>query len=755
VERQTRARAGVLALLFLALHLPSLPRSLEDLDSINFALGIRDFDVARHQPHPPGYPIFMVLAKAAHWWVPSEAHALAVVSAVAGALAVFALAALFTRLDGAASGTSRPPVLMATALAALSPLFWVTAARPLSDMAGLAAALGAQALIVGASGARGLAVAAFCAALAVGVRSQSVWLTAPLLVLVTIRHMRRERLTVNAGVALPLVAFGAGLLVWAVPLVLLSGGASAYWRALSSQGAEDFSGVVMLWTTPTPRQAALALYSATLAPWGPWPLGLAVAVGAAAGCARLARENRAGAVLAAAAFGPYLLFDLLFQEAATVRYALPLVVPAAYAASWGAFWLPRTIAGAAGGVLVAASLAVGALTAFEYSREEAPAFRLLADMKSLERPPGAPMPVLATHRREDLDMRRPFLWTADEGPAFAVRLPAPPKHEWLELVKYWNSGGRGPVWLIADPLRSDLALVSHAPPRAYRWSMRFPVLIGGSRPSEMDWHSLEAPDWYLGEGWAVTPETAGTAREDRRGPRWGAIRGWIRRWPVPSTIMIGGRHLAGGSDARVRLALDGRELADFAVVPGFFLKMVDVPPSVEDLDRYSMLSVSVAPPEPGSISRDGTAPADVSIEQFDAGAVGDVLFGYSDGWHEREYNPSTGQSWRWTSGRSSLRVRSRRQPLVLRLDGETETFDRPSRVVVRAGDRVIDDREVGRRFSVEVKLPPDLFEEGERIITIETDQTYVPAERRFKLRPVNDRRRLGLKVYRCSIDPAS
>ena len=56
--------AAILAVAVLALHLPYLPASLEDLDSINFALGVRHFDVAQHQPHPPGYPLFMFLAKA-------------------------------------------------------------------------------------------------------------------------------------------------------------------------------------------------------------------------------------------------------------------------------------------------------------------------------------------------------------------------------------------------------------------------------------------------------------------------------------------------------------------------------------------------------------------------------------------------------------------------------------------------------------------------------------------------------------------
>ena|SRR5450759_5066159 len=79
----TNAAVLVLAALFLAAHLRFLPASLEDLDSINFALGVRHFDVAHHQPHPPGYPLFILAAKAAHLVIPSEAKALAVVSAAA------------------------------------------------------------------------------------------------------------------------------------------------------------------------------------------------------------------------------------------------------------------------------------------------------------------------------------------------------------------------------------------------------------------------------------------------------------------------------------------------------------------------------------------------------------------------------------------------------------------------------------------------------------------------------------------------
>src|SRR5262245_29042150 len=51
------------ALVFVVVHLWFLPPSLEDIDSINFALGLRDFDPAQHQPHPPGYPVYIAVGR--------------------------------------------------------------------------------------------------------------------------------------------------------------------------------------------------------------------------------------------------------------------------------------------------------------------------------------------------------------------------------------------------------------------------------------------------------------------------------------------------------------------------------------------------------------------------------------------------------------------------------------------------------------------------------------------------------------------
>src|SRR5688500_16513686 len=142
----------LIAAAYFAAHLPFLARSLEDYDSINFALGLRDFDPARHQPHPPGSPVYIALGRALLALVTgigsglsqtaAEALTLSLWSAVAGAVALFAAARVFREAAPGPHGT------WGVALLAVCPLYWLSGLRPMSDLPGLAAALVAQALIL-------------------------------------------------------------------------------------------------------------------------------------------------------------------------------------------------------------------------------------------------------------------------------------------------------------------------------------------------------------------------------------------------------------------------------------------------------------------------------------------------------------------------------------------------------------------------------------------------------------------------------
>jgi hypothetical protein len=537
-------------------------------------------------------------------------------------------------------------------------------------------------------------------------------------------------------------AYALGGLAWAIPLIVVSGGPSAYLRVFYSQGAEDLTGVAMLATTPTIRQAILAFQYHFIGPWGVWPLAAAALVLAAVGLVQMLLHARRALLTLVVAFGPYLVFDLLFQETITTRYALPLVVPIGYLAVRGASWLPGPLALTATVALLIGGAYVSDRAMYGYASMDAPAFRMLGDMEAAAHPEGAAVPttpVLAWHRREYFDFRRPFQWVGDKLPPFAQRLPAPPKHEWLEVVKYWNAGGHEPVWFIADPLRSDLALFkSRQRPVHYAWPFSPTVLLGGARPNEMDWHVIESPDWYLGEGWSLTPETAGTAREDHKGPGFAPISGWIRRYAVPVTLMIGGRNLSDtGSAARLTVSVDGTAVLTESIAPGFFLEMIPLS-STTGSGEFATVTIGSDNPQ-------------LAIEQFDAQPAGRLIYGFGEGWNEREYNPSTGVLWRWSSNRSAIRVRAEGNGVALTLRGEIEEAS-SSHVTVKVGEVVAAQFDVGRTFSRTVLIPKTLLASPESTIVIESSASYVPAETKWRS---NDRRTLGLKLVECSLTPVS
>jgi hypothetical protein len=743
----------LLALIFLALHLLYLPASLEDLDSINFALGLRQFDVAHHQPHPPGYPVFILIAKGVHAVVPSEATALGLVSVAGGALGVLAAAALFRRIDGGAAPANWS--LAAVVVTMTTPLYWFTAVRPLSDSIGLAAAIGVQALTLAASSARGLAMAGFCAGLAAGIRTQVVWLTVPLLALRAFQGLRpggrgpAERSDHQAPRPKPLVpvlaAFVTGIAIWFVPLVIVSGGPTAYWHALFDQGAEDLGNIQMLWTRHGLRDVLEGLYYAFVAPWAVWPVAVVVLASAGVGTLRLAVRERQTLIVLAVAFVPYLVFDLLFQETFTGRYALPLVVPIAYLAVSGLRVLPWDT-GLAIAVAVSMFCAhIGGTSIAAYSRAQAPAFRLLHAMTAgaVE---GAP-PVLAMDRRESLDLRRPMKWSGELTPV-AQTLAAPPQHEWLEAVKYWNGGGRAPVWFVVDPLRTSIDLVQHGDPVRFRWPFAHTVLLSGVRPNEMDWYRVATPEWYVGEGWALTPETAGVADADRRDPSHGPISGWVHGSAASGgTFMIGGRSFDPTLRPRLTVTLGGRPLVDDTLMPGTFLTFVSLPLAQRDAraPAYDPLTVTT------------TAGARIAVEQFDASATRPIV-GFGDGWQEQEFNPRTGLRWRWLSERGELRARlpfkllapDRREypAAMLHLEGESPLtyFAHGSTLTIRVGSRVLLTRVLTADFSIDLPLQDPL---DSAPIVLETNQVFSPADRGW--RKSADRRHLGLRIFKAEI----
>ena len=741
----------VVAALWLAAHLPSLAPSLEDIDSINFALGLREFDPAKHQPHPPGYPVYIALGRLSRAVVGDDALALSLWSAIGGAIALLAALVFFCTL-GSDPGRSvsgvRPrtvgrmgsdPVWGATLLLGAAPLFWVSGLRPMSDMPGLAAALAAMALTSrGMDDRRWLPWGALVAGLAVGIRSQTVLLTMPLLLMA----MLSQR---SAGVAWlvsrPIAALAAGGLAWAVPLIVASGGLDAYLRALGTQAELDFAGVDMLWLNPTPRRLAFSLYETFVLPWESNQLADAVAIAAGIGVVVMLLRARRALLILLVAFAPYTIFHLLLQETFTVRYALPTLPLVAYLAAWGLTPFRRA-ASIVATALVAFSLYVSVPDGLAYGREAHPAFRAIADAQQRART-SAPAEI-----HGHFSMSRPLLVSSFGD----LRVVSPQlRLEWMGLVDYWRRGGQEPVWFFADPRRADLALidpVARTDVSRYFWPIGEEPLFSGTRPLGVDWYRIPPPGWFAGEGWSLTPETGGEARARAKGPDQQPVRAWVRRRSEPLHLMIGTRHLGEGADpaAEFELTIDGvvRDRWSATVEERNSLRFLDLPDGLAGRGDYAEVTV-VARAAGG-----GAARVPAAVRQFDVQPQARMLYGFGEGWHELESDVTTGRMWRWSSDRAVLRVHGPPRALRLTLVGESPLryFDVAPIITVSAGGEVIDRLSPGADFEWGIPIAADVVARSGGAITITQDRVYLPG----RAEGTTDARRLGLRLFEIRVD---
>ncbi|MCI0545980.1 MAG: DUF2723 domain-containing protein [Candidatus Rokubacteria bacterium] len=212
---------GVLTLLS---RWPYRARMLYNWDAVQFALALQEYDIAKHQPHPPGYLLYVGLARLLNAPLadPTAAYvALAMLMSAATTITVYYLArALYDRLTAAA----------AAALLAASPLFWFYGSVGLSYAAeafgaSLVALLAFRAL---GGSARHLYAGALVLGLAGGLRPSVLVLMFPLWAACAVLGQPSRPRLVRA---FALVA--AAVLAWFLPVVWLAGGFTAYLRASS------------------------------------------------------------------------------------------------------------------------------------------------------------------------------------------------------------------------------------------------------------------------------------------------------------------------------------------------------------------------------------------------------------------------------------------------------------------------------------------------------------------------------------------
>ena len=204
-------KATIIFCVTFGLYFLSRSPGLDEIDSVNFAMGVREFNVWEHQPHPPGYPLYIFFG-----WIGTKLFgaspqlSLHFVSALGGALFVAAWFLIIRLHFGA-----RLAWWMTTCLA-IMPVVWMTATKVLTDApaAGcisieiLAAVCFAQ-----GGGVPALLGIALSGAAAIGMRPQLF----PVVLVILAIALKRGRADMKMSI-LGWSVLVTGCLVWLVPM---------------------------------------------------------------------------------------------------------------------------------------------------------------------------------------------------------------------------------------------------------------------------------------------------------------------------------------------------------------------------------------------------------------------------------------------------------------------------------------------------------------------------------------------------------
>jgi hypothetical protein len=214
--------ASALAILTILSRLPYRARMLYNWDAVQFALALREYDVVKHQPHPPGYILYVALGRLVDSWLDNPTAAYVVLAVAFSGLTTFVVYFL------ARTAYGRATAFVAATLLAVSPLFWFYGSVGLT-YAGEALCASTVAYFAFRA-LRGSETDAWLAAgylgLAGGVRQSILLLLLPLWLGATIAGVRRVR-TVVVGFGM----IGVAVTAWFVPMIWLTGGLERYLAA--------------------------------------------------------------------------------------------------------------------------------------------------------------------------------------------------------------------------------------------------------------------------------------------------------------------------------------------------------------------------------------------------------------------------------------------------------------------------------------------------------------------------------------------
>lgn len=207
-------------------RIPDRSHFLYSWDSGNFALGISHFNPAAHQPHPPGYPLYILAGKILNLVSNNANTSLVVISIISASISVSLIYGAGCRIFNRNTG------LVAAILLFASPLIWFQSEVALAHIVELPfAVLGTWLLYEVFFNRRYAFTAAVVIGLGCGFRQDVFMFYGPILFIASFRLGDTRKML--AVWAMMLVS----VLVWLVPFLYLVGDLSTY-RLVSSNHSQ-------------------------------------------------------------------------------------------------------------------------------------------------------------------------------------------------------------------------------------------------------------------------------------------------------------------------------------------------------------------------------------------------------------------------------------------------------------------------------------------------------------------------------------
>jgi hypothetical protein len=460
----SRQRTVVIALTVICAlsRFAAMARTLWDWDETLLCLGMRLYDVAQHHPHPPGFPVFIGLARIVRLFLRDDFRSLQAVSLAAGMLLFPAMLMLARELR-----LRFDVACVAATLCAFFPNVWFFGGGAFSDVPSLTLVVFAVAFLLrGCRDANAYITGALLLGLAAGIRPQNLLIgLAPGLLATWYRarvSWRDVFFAALVGATIVVVAFGGA--------IVATGSFAQYMGAVKAHG--DYITHIDSFRSPD-RPPLWRLFDRFFIKQYQSPaLSIVTSLFVIGGVVVAARQRDRRIGLLALTFVPFagmawLMLDRFSISRFSIGYCPLFAILAAYGIDALAVRLGRPVATMAIGAALVAAFIVYTLPALTVVRNE-------------ESPPVSAMHAIAQHLTlhdqlfvafsmtpfmEYFFPHRPYLRVLDER-AMPLSLALPPKRKpWLVTELDWTRPRgfhfhreQGALWNIARRHYFDVAV---------------------------------------------------------------------------------------------------------------------------------------------------------------------------------------------------------------------------------------------------------------------------------------------------------